>query len=144
MIKISKLIAFFFILGTVSCNIIENEHSVPGINQDAHVNAPSVSEAVDLGLSVKWAPFNIGANTETDFGYYFAYGEVNPKSSYNSSNYIKPENKNELGNIINTSSDAAFHNWGENWRMPSDEEIADKLGNFREIETNHDSQNRKK
>ena len=33
-------------------------------------------EAVDLGLSVKWANMNIGANSETDYGTYFAWGET--------------------------------------------------------------------
>ena len=33
-------------------------------------------EAVDLGLSVKWARCNIGATTETDAGLYFQWGDT--------------------------------------------------------------------
>lgn len=33
-------------------------------------------EAVDLGLSVKWANMNVGATSETDYGTYFAWGET--------------------------------------------------------------------
>ena len=36
-------------------------------------------EYVDLGLSVKWATYNIGATTSEGFGDYFAWGEVEPK-----------------------------------------------------------------
>ena len=33
-------------------------------------------EAVDLGLSVKWANMNVGATAVTDYGTYFAWGET--------------------------------------------------------------------
>lgn len=33
---------------------------------------------VDLGLSVKWATFNVGATNENEFGDYYAWGEVEP------------------------------------------------------------------
>ena len=42
--------------------------------------------AVDLGLSVKWANCNIGANNPHEYGDYFAWGETAPKSSYDYSN----------------------------------------------------------
>lgn len=35
-------------------------------------------EYVDLGLSVKWATMNVGANKPTDYGDYFAWGETTP------------------------------------------------------------------
>ena len=42
-----------------------------------------VPEAVDLGLSVKWASFNLGASKPEDAGSYFAWGETEPKEVYN-------------------------------------------------------------
>ena len=36
--------------------------------------------AVDLGLSVKWANCNVGASTPEEYGDYFAWGEVHPKT----------------------------------------------------------------
>ena len=39
-------------------------------------NSPDLAEAVDLGLSVKWANMNVGATAETDYGTYFAWGEI--------------------------------------------------------------------
>ncbi len=38
----------------------------------------SVPKAVDLGLSVKWASFNLGATRPDGFGDYFAWGETEP------------------------------------------------------------------
>lgn len=35
-----------------------------------------VSSAVDLGLSVKWATFNVGATAPEEYGDYYAWGEV--------------------------------------------------------------------
>ena len=35
-------------------------------------------EAVDLGLSVKWANCNVGANAPGEYGDYFAWGETEP------------------------------------------------------------------
>ena len=39
-------------------------------------------EAVDLGLSVKWANMNIGASNIYDVGEYFAWGETQTKGEY--------------------------------------------------------------
>jgi len=44
-------------------------------------------EAVDLGLSVKWASCNVGASKPQDFGDHFAWGETNPKTEFYESNY---------------------------------------------------------
>lgn len=42
---------------------------------------------VDLGLSVKWATCNVGANTPEEYGDYYAWGEVETKESYEPNNY---------------------------------------------------------
>ena len=36
--------------------------------------------AIDLGLSVKWASFNLGATTPQESGFYYAWGEGAPKN----------------------------------------------------------------
>lgn len=40
------------------------------------------SLGVDLGLSVLWAPYNVGANAPGDAGSYFAWGEKRAKSYF--------------------------------------------------------------
>ena len=44
-------------------------------------------KAVDLGLSVKWATCNIGANKPAEAGDYFSWGEVKTKKVYDWKNY---------------------------------------------------------
>ena len=39
---------------------------------------PEGVEAVDLGLGVKWASFNVGATKPEEYGDYFAWGETGP------------------------------------------------------------------
>lgn len=39
---------------------------------------PSTPEMVDLGLSVKWASFNLGATKPEEYGDYYAWGETEP------------------------------------------------------------------
>ena len=44
-------------------------------------------KAVDLGLSVKWATFNLGATKPQASGDFFSWGETEPKSNYSWSTY---------------------------------------------------------
>ena len=86
-------------------------------------------EYVDLGLpsGLKWATCNVGASLPTDYGYYFAWGEIHPKSDYSESN-CKTCNK-FFGEIKgNTEFDTARANWGGSWRMPTKDEF-EELGN---------------
>ena len=79
-------------------------------------------EWVDLGLSVKWATCNVGATSPSDYGDYFAWGEISTKSSYTENN-SKTYNKH-MGDIAgNSKYDAARANWGSTWRMPTKKEF---------------------
>ncbi|MBQ2438503.1 MAG: hypothetical protein II267_01280 [Paludibacteraceae bacterium] len=93
------------------------------------------AKIVDLGLSVKWASCNIGAESPEDYGDYFAWGETMPKNTYTWETYkwsnvlwlLKYNNDDTDGRVDNRyvldlSDDAAHVNWGNNWRMPTYEE----------------------
>ena len=85
-------------------------------------------EYVDLGLSVKWATCNVGATTPEGYGAYYAWGETKEKSSYTWDTYKYGSSMydiQDLGDIKGTAYDAAYVNWGSNWRMPSDSEIGE-------------------
>jgi uncharacterized repeat protein (TIGR02543 family) len=95
---------------------------------------------VDLGLpsGTLWATCNVGATTPESNGDKFAWGEVQPKSSYEWSNYrychggdgvhtlTKYCNDSEYGyngftdnlTILLPSDDAATVNWGTGWSTP--------------------------
>ncbi len=92
---------------------------------------------VDLGLSVKWATMNVGANNPEEYGDYFAWGETEPKDSYYWTTYkysngsettlTKYNTSTMAGTVDNKttlelSDDAAYINWDGNWRMPSEAE----------------------
>ena len=82
----------------------------------------NVHDWVDLGLSVKWATCNIGANKPEDYGDYYAWGETSTKSSYtenNSKTYGK--RFSDIGG--KSQYDAARSNWGGTWRMPTESEL---------------------
>ena len=100
-------------------------------------------EAVDLGLSVKWATCNVGASKPEDYGEYFAWGETTTKSTYDWSTYkwcngsydtqTKYCTDSSYGTVDNKTvldkeDDAAAVNWGGAWRMPTKEE-QDELRN---------------
>ena len=75
---------------------------------------------VDLGLSVKWATQNVGADSPSDYGDYFAWGETRPKSRYDWDNY-KIVGKTSISPTC--GHDTARENWGGTWRMPTEAEF---------------------
>lgn len=87
----------------------------------------SIAEAVDLGLSVKWASHNVGATKPEEYGGYYAWGEIEEKDVYALQNYeyvnsaLRFEDIGE--NISGTKYDVAHVKWGNGWRMPTEAEV---------------------
>ena len=103
------------------------------------IDVPSKNgyEYLDLGLSVKWATMNVGANKPEDYGSYFAWGETESKDIYDWSTYkwcngsqsylTKYNTHSEWGvvdnkTVLESADDAATANWGSSWRMPTEVE----------------------
>ena len=95
--------------------------------------------AVDLGLSVYWAECNLGASSPFDAGDYYAWGEIAPKSKFDSNNYTlsdgqggfihyDSDGKNSFSDY-NYVDDAARQTLGHIWRVPTTRE-------FRELRQN--------
>lgn len=91
-----------------------------------------VYSAVDLGLSVRWATFNVGATKPYAFGSYFQWGETTvPDDLDYASDYcrlfgIDLLDSLEISDIAgNDSYDAATANWGSQWRTPTYDEWID-------------------
>ena len=84
-------------------------------------------EAVDLGLSVKWASCNYGASSSYSYGNYYAWGETSTRNSYYRDSYKyynpKTDRDNDLMNNIQGSKYDVAKNWGGSWRMPSKAEF---------------------
>jgi hypothetical protein len=99
-------------------------------------------EYVDLGLSVMWATCNVGAKCPEEYGDFFAWGETKPKDNYSWNTFfdnisggdelfgvrITAANKyNNDGGLTNLTpeDDAAYVNWGPDWRMPTYNELCE-------------------
>lgn len=105
---------------------------------DFSVKAPdptvSAGTVVDLGLSVYWASFNLGAESPEEFGDYYSWGETKPKTSYYTKNYsFYDADKDQIfdigDDISGTEYDAATVNLGSDWRMPTKDEIQELINN---------------
>lgn len=83
--------------------------------KDSEIIFSPTGVPVDLGLSVKWASCNVGANSPEDYGDYFAWGEIEPKKKYTDGTYTYHDNPVTLPYY----ADAAHANWGGSWRMPT-------------------------
>ena len=117
------------IILTVDTTSVINPWTDGGTDEEwsIEVEAPNY-EAVDLGLSVKWATFNVGAESPEDYGNYYAWGETEPKDSYTSSNSVTYGV--EMDDISgNAEYDAATANWGSSWRMPTYDEMEELVDN---------------
>lgn len=104
-----------------------------------------VPEAIDLGLSVKWASFNVGASRPEEYGNYYSWGEVEVKDEYSIANYkwCKPYTFKALkkystasGNgvldnksILEADDDVACKEYGSQWRMPTKDEFQELTDN---------------
>lgn len=84
---------------------------------DGHAYVP-----LGLGSGTLWATCNVGASSPEMYGDYYAWGETETKLYYSSSNYFDSSytkyNKNGQIEFL-PEDDAAYVNWGTNWRVPS-------------------------
>ena len=88
----------------------------------------TIGEEVDLGLSVNWAGWNLGASSPRGYGEHYAWGELEPRTS-NFTTFGYQYFGNSGGGyafigteISNTKYDAARHKLGQEWRLPTKEE----------------------
>lgn len=128
-----------------------NKPAVSWVVEDNEVKYdPYIPPYVVIG-GVKWAKMNIGAESETDYGLYFQWGDISGytasqvgsgagqkpftwadyKYSNNggsSASDMTKYNKTDNLTTLEASDDAAIANCGSDWRMPTTEEFQ-ALGN---------------
>ena len=127
---------------------------VPQSGTQAYEEDANGHKYVDLGLSVKWAAYDIGAKSAAEYGSFFAWGETQPKDKYSWENYKYAAPRKEYDgdtrafddeyemtkyNIdggseyydgkttLELMDDAAHMAWGGNWRMPTADECEELL-----------------
>ena len=110
---------------------------IPDPDEDCSLEIDSITpsgmiipaDGVDLGLSVKWASWNVGTTDSTtvnnktvgavgQYGGYYSWGETSTKPRYSNTDYTL----NLTEKILAPEHDAAHVNWGGDWRMPTEDE----------------------
>ncbi len=92
----------------------------------------------DMGTSVKWSAYNVGASKPEEFGDYYAWGETETKSEYSWRTYHDSPNgdgqsftKYYFGEggktILDLEDDVAHVKLGGTWRIPTYEEWLELL-----------------
>ncbi len=130
-----------------SCTIVCNSYTKERFcEQEVYIQHPGwfhfidaieYGKVVDLGLSVKWASYNVGATSRTQIGYRFAWGEIEPdKDHYNWDNYrfgqsgaFTKYNSTDGKTKLDPEDDAAAVLWGHKWRMPTYAEFQELVDN---------------
>lgn len=99
-------------------------------------------EAVNLGLSVKWADRNLDANYPSDTGGLYAWAEITPKDKYTWENYVDwlysgkygPYKENHFRRRIyeiKSCDDAITYKYGKHWRIPTNNEFEELISKCR-------------
>ena len=109
----------------------------------SHISAQKI-EAVDLALpsGLKWGNMNVGAKSPTEYGDYFAWGEIKTKmyygqyskyKHYDDKSFSKYNYVNYRGSVVdkilqlNYEDDVAVQRLGKGWRMPTEAEVKELL-----------------
>ena len=92
----------------------------------------SQQDYVDLGLpsGTLWATCNVGAKTETEYGDYFAWGEIDTKKEYTWETYkygdennIKKYTKEDKLEELELDDDVAYTCGKDDWHIPTAEQF---------------------
>lgn len=102
-------------------------------------DVPTEGQLVDLGLSVKWAGWNVGATKPEEYGGLYGWGDPSGTAQWQCSipgeaNY-KPEaicyeyfgGANPASSICGTQYDIANVKWGNDWKLPTDKELQELI-----------------
>ncbi len=85
------------------------------------ITSINAQEAVDLGLSVDWAAYNIGAESIEDGGKLYLVGtDIESVAGKNYRGVNLPIHKVDFSG--NPALDLSTRTWGENWRTPTSSE----------------------
>ena len=115
------LIAILILLSACDKGITTlNDKGITTLNVSGIIDG---HEYVDLGLSVKWATCNLGAQEPNQIGELYAWGETTPYTEWTAANYNISYAPCNTECILDTQFDAVTANWGESWRMPTKKEI---------------------
>ena len=76
----------------------------------------STAQVVDLGLSVKWAGYNIGASAPEQYGSFYAWGETSEKEQYIDATYKGYQDGNTQAILKYCADDYGFQGFKDGKR----------------------------
>ena len=122
--KTIQKLFFFLAISSIPaafCACSEDEPD-SGKKEEPTPESPALSyEAVDLGLSVKWAAWNIGADSPEGLG--GLYGWADSTGINHSTVFDEYPSATPPAHICGTEYDIATRSWGKGWRMPTQAEM---------------------
>ena len=127
--------------GRLTTFIVDGENTmidVSYLDVSIEKERPTPGMCIDLGLSVKWAGWNIGASSPEGTGSRFAWGTMGGGGTWAGYPYFIEMQENELGeeyavcegigeDISGTSYDAAREIWKGGWRIPRRSEFEELI-----------------
>ncbi len=122
--------------GTADCYEMEKVAEVYYEEVDASAQSVTVSGKigdytyVDLFLPSgnKWATYNVGADSETGFGDYFAWGEVLPKEQFSLANYRWTSSDFVYTKYGQNCSTTSISHGGQIYQVPTINYVKDDIG----------------
>lgn len=132
-------------------NVVTTDGSTSfSINEVTKVSTSEIDpRVVDLGLSVDWAICSLGAQTSTQLGGRYSWGETRPKTSFpiggdlyeQSFSQLKSRGAIDAQGNLTARYDAATATLGEGWRMPTRDEVTELRENCTAVWTTVDGVN---
>ena len=103
----------------------------PQVESEAPSEDNMMPQSVDLGLSVEWASYNIGARNPYETGDYYWWASTNPIKNESDAQKIFDWDEtgqsfkkyNSLGMLISPEDDVAHKTLGGGWRVPTPDEL---------------------
>ena len=106
-------------------------------SKDNDATKHNTGKYVDLGLpsGLKWAKCNLGASKPSDYGDYYAWGEIEPKTTdYSWATYkwgtesnMTKYNNTDSKTTLEAADDAATAKLGSPWHIPTNDEIQELI-----------------
>lgn len=121
---LSSLILVFVAFGEMPDDTL-----IPNKEQESNdtIKNENVCMPVDLALTsgTLWGDRNVGANSSSDYGDLYAWGEIETKKDYSQGMYdagSKPKNV-----ILSADHDVATKIFGEEWSLPTEKQFEELL-----------------
>ena len=110
---------------TYSSTTQKTEQEVDSSSSATNTTPTFTELGVDLGLSVNWAGWNVGASAPDEYG--GLYGWADPSGKKISGNNDEYPSANPPLNICGTNYDIANVQWGHGWRLPTKAEMEELI-----------------